>query len=124
MPVDVHGYLEPYVIRACFSGEVSLEDMQQAAALLDARIAPQTEPVHVLIDLTDVSAYPWNLAAVNAILKPYLGHRHTGWTIFYGQKEPLIRYAANVLMRVSRIRFRIFDTEPEALHFLQEILAR
>ena len=54
-------------------------------------------------------------------LTPFLKHPKLGWFIVFGNKIPKLRLLRNIIMQMSQVRHRNFETREETLEFLQKM---
>ncbi|MCU0513800.1 MAG: hypothetical protein MUE40_14675 [Anaerolineae bacterium] len=122
MPFEVAWSQPERVIQVVFSGQVSLDDITGAVSQVNTLLDSARPPAHILISLAPVITFPLDIGSVSAALKMSMGHAHAGWTLMYGSNKPVVRFAANIIMQVSRVDFRLFETEAAARQFLATLL--
>ena len=109
------------VLYAFFSGEMLEDDItyfsKEQAKLIEQY--PDTDVFHYIVDATQVSEYPRNIAALRAYMRPFNTNR-AGWFIllttdFYPQ------HLYSLLMRIMQVRSHSCATLSEAYQFLQNV---
>lgn len=122
MPVSVSWYLEDRVIREVFTGDITLKDIEaastQTAAMLDST---DTSLVHLLQDYSGVSSFPRSVNDMNRMVEPLYTHDRLGRVMAYGLSDSAMQFTATMLGQLFQIRYRVMDTEADALDWLQEM---
>lgn len=109
------------VLYTYFAGEMLADDISYFSEEQAKLIAqyPDSEKFHYIVDATQVSEYPRNIAALRAYMRPFNTHR-AGWFIllttdFYPQ------HLYSLLMRIMQVRSHTCATLSEAYQFLQQV---
>ncbi len=123
MPYEVRWEQKPHIRFLKLSGIVSEADF---AAAVDQIIAMEREVpghgIHSLIDAQDIQRLPPLLAMGREIRRLMAETTNDSPSTIYGVSR-MVRYMMEMLMRVTPMRVRVFDTRQEALDFILQMLA-
>ncbi|MBC8097896.1 MAG: hypothetical protein H7Y11_00500 [Armatimonadetes bacterium] len=103
-----------------YHGAVTLEDIITIQAMVDEYMEIGIAPVHVLIEVLELTDYPKRLAELQSVIKPKINEKQ-GWIVIV-TTNTLIRFLASVGTQLSLIKVNMttVDTRDAALKFLQE----
>lgn len=121
MAVKTSWYVPDAVIFVQFSGETTVEDMQEY--IKDAYILSDQSTrslVHVIADSSLVTQN-LNIKTVMKTLGSVKPHPKAGWNITVGETDKLIKFTTDVARQILRLRTRSFDTLEQATAFLKDI---
>ncbi len=115
---------EPHVLLEQFTGRVTLNDLRHAATEVDHLLRQrsalaQSQPLHTVVDVTQVTDFPANLARIKAIMPPPTHAR--GWLILIVPEGNLLLHFVSAFalqLRSSPHQFRAFYSRSHALDFL------
>lgn len=117
-------YIENEVIYLQYGSEVTVQEMQDLLAAVNAYVEQTQRPlVHIVIDLTRI-VKPLSLVETVKSLKGVRPHPRMGWTITIGEQDKLVKFIASVARQIWGLRQRSFNSLPEALDFLRDIDTR
>jgi hypothetical protein len=122
MPVDASWHLKPRIIRMELRGDVTLPEIAQASEDSIAMMSDSSvELVHVLHDCTALDSLPIRLKDLNDTVKDSYTHPQLGWIVAFDVDNAMFQFVGNLTGRLFGIRYRIVDTEADALQWLQEV---
>ncbi len=115
---------EPHILLEQFTGRVTLSDLRHAATEIDRLLHQRAafakpQPLHTLVDVTQVTDFPANLARIKAVLPPPAHER--GWLILVVPEGNLLLHFVSAFalqLRSSPHQFRAFYSRSHALDFL------
>lgn len=125
MPFETDWYLKNRVILTRITGEMDTNEIRalndRAVGMIDnAELSDSATPlVHHLINIEEMTGFPRKINEVSNSVT--FASPQMGWLIIVGKVNPIIRFFGGVITQVSKIRFRVIETMPEALEFLQEV---
>ncbi|MFN8451322.1 MAG: hypothetical protein U0521_22755 [Anaerolineae bacterium] len=122
MPVDVSWFLDKRVLMCRFQGNVTIEELRDLAQTGIDSLETCSYPVmHSLYDAAALTSLPINLQSIaHAASRPY-AHPKMGWIAIYNAHVPILAFAADMILRLFRVRYRIVNTQADALDFLNAI---
>ncbi len=120
MGYEISWYIPGRVVQAVFTGVITPEEAEAASALT-AQLIKEGEPpmVHLIADTTDLERFPTNLNLLNRRASKHLWQPKLGWTIVISTNSTT-RIISGIITQVARVRFRMFPTLNEGLHFLAD----
>ena len=120
MAYEIDWYIPGRVIKAVFSGNISLQEAE-AASEATAQFIHNGEPplVHLLADTTKLERFPTNLNLLNRSASKHLWQPKLGWTIVISSSTTT-RFVSGIITQVARVRFRMFPTYADGLNFLAD----
>jgi len=123
MPMQQDWYVDQRVAFVRFWGEITVHDVVEAldisARLVDEGAQPH---VHFLHDWTEINNFPTNIIQIRQKSNVALeDEEKLGWMVVYGLDNRLLRFISQTVLQVFGIRFRMFETQEEAIAFLNEI---
>ncbi len=122
MPVQASWHMKPRIIRMELHDNVTLPEIAQASEVsIEMMNTSPADLVHVLHDCTALDSLPMRLKDLNNVVKESYTHPQLGWIIAFNVDNPLIQFIGNLTGRFFGIRYRIVDSEADALQWLQEI---
>ncbi len=122
MTIQLTWLHEPYVLLERFYDRVTLHDISEMKAAVDRILSHtashSTHRIHAIIDVTEVTDYPANLARLKAIITPSSVER--GWLILIVPEGNLLLHFVSAFAAQLRMptKFRAFYSYAEALDFL------
>ncbi|MFC1960512.1 hypothetical protein ACFLYO_07370 [Chloroflexota bacterium] len=124
MPYDIKWLEAPYVIELDLVDVVTEGELRQ---VLDEAAAMMDDPVkaraHILLDVTNLKKLP----SLNILKREldrfaaFFGGERQGVSTVFGMNA-LTRYIFELLMKVTRTRFKAFDSREEAEMFVWEMI--
>lgn len=122
MPVMLSWFIPERVVYVDLDGDVTADEIRanaaEFAALVDTSPAPL---VHVLQDATDLTSLPRELKALSDAVQIGYGHPRLGWTVAFGVRNDLLRFIGGLTSRLFSIRYRIVDTQADAIEWLAQM---
>ncbi len=123
MPYEVRWEQKPHIIFFKLAGMVGEEDavnaIDQAIAL--AREVPETH-VHTLVDAAEIQQLP-SLSVLGREIRRLLAESPNRSTSTVFGVSRMVRFMLEMLMKVTPLRIKVFDTRQEALEFIQQMIA-
>jgi hypothetical protein len=119
MPFQHSWFVNQRVLHLQLTGDVSLEELTDAARVSNALVKSGIPLVHELIDMRDMRQFPNTLSKL-AWLVPYLSEPDLGWVLVVTHNV-LVSFLSNTLGQISRARLRVFDTPQDALDFIADM---
>lgn len=120
MPVELSWYVENRVGYAKFRGVVTAEELQGASQLSADYIDLSSAPfVHFIHDASEIEQFPRLVRPVIQAATVSYTHPRLGWVIAFAVSNRHIGFTGNLVSQVYNVRYRSFETKPEALTFLQ-----
>ncbi|MEO0560923.1 MAG: hypothetical protein AAF125_02345 [Chloroflexota bacterium] len=123
MPVKIYWLVEHKVSYFKYIGDVTLEELQEAAEIGIQMLDESTDTplVHTLQDGQAMTQFPSNLGQVAKLSRAAHTHPQMGWSISVGILEPITKFISATVSQIMRSRQRFTDTLPEALTFLNHV---
>jgi hypothetical protein len=120
MGYEVSWYIEGRVVKATFTGEMTIQETESASEMTAQYIQEGQPPcVHLIADTTQLERFPTNLNLLNRSSSKHLWQPRIGWTIVISTNSTT-RFISGVITQVARVRFRMFPTLEEGLVFLAD----
>ena len=117
MPYEVRWEMEPHIISFRILGVITTEEVRTA---MDAMIAmAQSYPdilVHTLIDTSDTRQLPPLTVMGREMQRMLRESPNRSVSTLYGV-TPLVRFTLEVLMKITPLRVKVFETREDALEF-------
>ena len=122
MPIETEWFLEKRVLFLNYSGELTLDEVISSSETIRACI-DQTEGqlLHCIGDLGGVTKVPMNLKSLSDAAQAALSHPQFGWMLVYNIDNPVVRFLGDMTTRVFQVRYRVLNTQGEALDFLNSV---
>ncbi len=123
MPYEVRWEQRPHIIYFKLAGIVSEADVMGAIdqAITLAQEVPETK-VHTLVDPQEIERLP-SLPVMGREIRRLLAESpNRGPSTIFGVSR-LVRFMLEMLMKVTPLRVKVFDTRQEALEFIQQMIA-
>lgn len=124
MPVEINWYSPQRVIFVRYTGNISADEMQylaqNALAMLESA-PPDIMLVHSLYDFSALEKMPLNLKLASDTAAPAYSNPRMGWVAAYGLGNVYVKYLAQMVGQMFKLRYRFFDTQEEAVQFLQSV---
>jgi hypothetical protein len=119
MPYELTWLVEGRVVLGKFIGQLAEDSIPEYdKTMLEYLNIGTGALVHQLADARELESMP-GMAALNKLT--YGRHPRMGWQLSFGLRKPLIKMAINIMSQVFKMRSRNFDTQEEALDFLQSV---
>jgi hypothetical protein len=120
MTVKVQWLLEGHVIYFHFLGSLTVSEMQQAAgdALTLLRNYPHNK-IHLLHDCRRMKSFPCVVQGIISAWIAALKQTNIGYVLSFAALDPASGWFWEMVTGFARIRYKHFETQGEALHFLQ-----
>lgn len=118
MPTDTQWYVEGRVIYTRVTGDITMEDVIAMNARTVELLKQGTPLIHHIVNVEQMTSFPLKLAELTKAVQfvPEMG-----WLLIVGTIHPIIRFFGSIITQVSKARFRTFEKEPDALHFLWDV---
>jgi hypothetical protein len=121
MAYEVSWYIEGRVIFSRFSGDVTIDDLDQVNKLvIEFLDSSASNAVHHLSDATGIDSHPNNAFALQNS-QSYLKHSRLGWVVVYGVKNKTLNFLSALVTQVLKVRVRMLASHDEAVTFLQQV---
>ncbi len=121
MTVDISWLFEGHVILAKGAGDLDLQQLEAADAVMVEMIRSKLAAVpmvHILVDLRATTKMQVGVHELSQALT-HLREPYIGWTLLVTANR-LIRFAGSIANQVAKARFRAFTDFDEAYAFLME----
>src|SRR4051794_9120350 len=100
--------LESRVIFSYYSGEITVEDLENFNITVRQYLDQGTAPlVHIISDATNIGKFPLSLGVLNKIMFQERPHPKMGWIIVVTSNRSL-SFISGMLAQLGRARFRTF----------------
>lgn len=123
MPYQVEWLDKPYIVFIKLSGKLNEDDMRSFMEELVALAAEVPDvAVHSLVDASEIEHLPpinSVLADIRRMLKAF---PNRSMSTMFGVSK-LVRFMVEMLVKLTTLRIRIFDTHEEAEAFVREMVA-
>lgn len=122
MPITAEWVNEKRWLKLTGTGEATLETIAELIHTLRIHVSEGTTPVYVLIDLTQITAFPTNLREVveSAQVKP---NDRIGWVVIAADAM-MLRFLGAILAQLARHPAHTVTTAEEGLAFLSSVEAQ
>ncbi|MEO8395989.1 MAG: hypothetical protein ABI700_23540 [Chloroflexota bacterium] len=122
MPVDIEWFLENRVVLVYFRGVISLEEIVVAANMTMEYVEKCEAPLlHTLHDASELKQLPHNLKAIRDATQDGFKQPKVGWIVAYDVHDKLIGFLGNMTMQLFRVRYRVVNTQLDAIDFLNAV---
>lgn len=122
MPVEIGWLVKNRVIGSYYYGDVTPEDIEQAADKIAHLInSCDTPEVHSIIDTTNIRHFPRDINILRRVTHKSLSHPRRGWLIIYGRDDTMIRVATRFTVSIFKVRLRMFAEREEAVRYLKSV---
>ena len=120
MAHSITWYIEPRVLYVAFTGQVTMEDIQQVNQKALDRMSCTDTRVHVIAHFTQIERTPLNAAQMRKT-GSLLDQPNFGWMILV-TTNPAVRVVGNLISQImTRTRSRILPSMDEALALLKDL---
>lgn len=120
MAIQVYWLLENHIIKVDIQGEPTLQEIAIATAETVAALdTTEAAMVHAIHDSTGLVALPPRIHELATAVRQGYNHPRLGWTVACNVKKPMLGFLGNFIGQMFHIQYRIVDTYPDALQFLQ-----
>lgn len=123
MPIEISWYLQDRIVLVTFIGNVTIDDIKaicvQYIELVDA--APGQGLIHAFHDGKQLDTLPKSVQDTVTASRSAFHHPRSGWTIGYNAYKPAVRFMGNMATRILGVRYRIVDTQADAIKFLKMV---
>jgi hypothetical protein len=110
------------IIYVQLMGEFAMGDVDTfGQELITQYLDVGQKPVHLVVDIREMSGFPTHLARLAQAAAPMDKHPNMGWQIVIGKPNALFGFLANVLTKISNVNYRNVDTLEEAVAMLQKV---
>jgi hypothetical protein len=107
------------VVLTTMWGEISIEDVHAISNGLKKFYEEGTPMIHSVVDVSRIEKYP-NLLELQRSGKVEMhNEERVGWTVIVGTNR-LIKFIVSMFMQFLKLRFKMLDSQAEALAYLQE----
>lgn len=120
MPYQLTWRVPQRVIYEQLSGQIGIGDIQDIQDLFHQYLAQGQAPVHLIVDMREVTDYPLNLAQIkNQMITT--DRTPLGWIMIVNQ-NPMPKFLTSVATQLSitNTRLRMVDSPEQAFALLQE----
>ncbi|MCU0497888.1 MAG: hypothetical protein MUF87_11095 [Anaerolineae bacterium] len=112
-------YIQNRVVYVIYRGAVLLEELDILALdLVQNYLDKGQAPVHMIIDIRELTTFPTHLGKVKQNADLYIKHPSLGHVLFIGVENPAIRFIASTIMQLARLNYYILksqDSLPQVL---------
>jgi len=119
MAYEVKWYIEKRVLSVRQHGIVTMDEARELNILVLVHLMEGVAPIHVVVDVTELKAFPNNPIALKRAIQSGDPAR-VGWTLIAGV-NPILRYVTSLLFKFWKVRYRMFATMDEVYAFLGQI---
>lgn len=121
MPYQLSWYQPELIAYVQFSGNFTLEDLQNFSREVVANYLSKGQaPVHIIMDVPNVSGFPTNLVALKQTSDEYLHHPGMGKLVLIGFDTPIVNFLTKTLSQIMKLDFRQVKDMDAALATLQK----
>jgi hypothetical protein len=120
MPVEFIWIDEPNIAQIRVQGKVNHDDVERWLDLGEEALE-RSNYYCCLLDMRGMDIFAYN-PLKHGRLTMQLRHPHLGWTAVVGT-TPLIAFWLEMLAKVGRLRFRVFNQSEDAIEFLRDLVA-
>lgn len=117
---SVEWLVENRVLYVRVTGSYDLNVANQTVPQVKAMFDAVTEPIHVVCDMTDVTAIPKNIREPIHRLQVLRDHKNLDWMIFVTHNHAL-GFAGQIGARLIGLKYRAVNSMDEALNTLLTI---
>lgn len=123
MAFETTWLLDDHVISTVFSGEVTLDDLQENDRILLEMVEGITGngPVHIICDVRNVDKFPTQIGPIKKSSEPYLRHDAMGWFILVGLDNRVLRFIGSTIAQITKLKMKNTDTMEEAISVLRRV---
>lgn len=120
MAISIKWFIPQRVILLTLEGEIVSDDFEGLGDTLKDMLAEGTAPVHLIADSSRQESPLLDMKFTRTTFS-VLNNEKFGWAIGYGSHaNKLISFMSSAISQMLGIRYRAFETEQEAIAFLQE----
>lgn len=121
MPYTIVWLIPGRIVQSCFMGDLTEQDLVGHSTTIQAYLASGQAPIHEITDLSELVSYPRNIARIKPMVTSSNQHPAYGWSIIYGRMNIATRYMVSTAAYFMGLRFRLVNTQAEALAVLREL---
>jgi hypothetical protein len=121
LAVHVIWYNAPYVIVCFWSGETTLDDVQNGVAAVQALMADAQAPVFILSDTADLTKPFMNMGALRKNVRLLLEDERVVWLLAYYVRRPIVNFLVMFLARTFSLKARTFSSWEGTQAFLEAL---
>lgn len=119
MPAENSWVVENRVMLTRLSGQITVEDMQASSRRGTAMIESGIAPVYSLVDASQIEHFPLKLNELKSITEEGSSDK-LSWIIIYGIPNRLMSFLATTFAQVIGKRYKVVNTQAEALAFIAQ----
>lgn len=100
-------------------GDPTRDEIRQLSPEINREAATGQSPVHLIIDMTELTRTPFKLTELNS----YVSRENLeffGWCIVVSN-DPVGRFLSATLAQIVRLRVRVFHSREAAFRFLKDM---
>lgn len=122
MPVKVGWLVENRISYFKYTGDVTIEEVTEAAAIgLEFLYQSDAPLIHSIQDNSEQTSFPKEVGQLMKSVRTALSDPKMGWMMTVGLEGDVIRFVVTLVGRIARTRHRMFDTLEETVEFLQHV---
>lgn len=123
MSYTVEWYLAGRIDYVTYSGVLTDDDIITSSSVMLPFLEASPHPIHALINVTGLTELAVNFAKSinNEVIAQASSHRKLGWVLYFDKANPVYMFMASVKAQTHNERVRFFDSEEEALLFLESV---
>lgn len=118
MPYTIEWLVEDRVLGVSIAGDITLAELQEVSPAIVRHCDNGIAPVHTLIDLRHLGAYPRNLTELAGAFKTPPS-ANLNWIVLITNNQ-MIRFFTSVVVQLSGKHVTAFTDYPAALKFLAQ----
>ena len=121
--LHIHKWLiENHVFYNEYNKDVKAEELKEIASANLAYLDKSNAPVvHILINLENMGRLPLSIYQVKEASLATLHHPKMGWMVVYGNNESFVSFLTNMVVSLTKTRYKRFDGYEEAMKFLKSV---
>ncbi len=116
MPYEFRFVDDPHISMVTFTGKVTQQDLEEETEMAVQALHRCTGMYYMIADLTQKPVFTFNLLKLSKAMD-VIKDEHFGWAIVVGT-NPLGNFWLEMLSRLVKIKFKVFETHEEAFGFI------
>jgi hypothetical protein len=121
LPCQVAWYSAPHVIICFWSGETTLQDVQNGVAAVRALMAEAEAPIIILNNTADLTKPFMNMGALRSNLRDILQDERVIMLLAYYVHRPLVNFLVMFLAQAFSLKARTFRSWEGTRAFLEKL---
>ncbi|MEO8611863.1 MAG: hypothetical protein ABI690_28445 [Chloroflexota bacterium] len=117
MPSETAWYVENKVLFNRMYGAITNEDLTQNSDVLNNHILEHPEQLILIVDMLDVTEFPFNFKTMLAQIGAYQVHKHVAWVLVIADNR-LVNFFGTLVSKVTSLSLRSFNSMDEVYAFI------